>query len=918
LSRTLAHIAIAAIIAIPLSSGYSVAGPPGSQTAPKPPGNAIDDEPDDRLSPEDERLTRSLTDRGMPELVDELLSSHPPAHRVYIARAYAYAAVKEERDAATRERFFRTAQHEYRRALALEKDRAWLRGLRRRFNIVQWRIELADMILRHWIAPDLDRYEITSGLDYDRGRLTKFLREASALYRADETRLDEFLVGLRTEEERYLLLGLGDEVVKLREHRRLNCAWADLYLAMAGDTDAAERKQLLEGALGAFDTISRSTKAAAAKYNALLGAGIALRESDRGSEAESAFDRVLESTANAAVAARAKYEKARLLLKQDRFDDARREIDALAGISTDKLGADEQGAVFYIRLAPLIHAYSFALEAKSGRGGPVRKEKAQQQAVAALNRIAEQGGIWPEIVRAYLDMLAGTKRNLPELTSTELHLAAARLMTEKDYAQAIEAWRALLARSEAKALHAEARFNLGVCLFQTQDLRAAAEAFVQVAREEDRGELLEKSAEYAYRCWRQIAQTSRTGEDYRRLAEAAELLTKKAPGNEMADEAAWVAALARQEAGEFDSAAAAYAAIPPASPHYWEARRNAVRCRQRQYESLPGDASSRRRGQLAQGAASAWLKLAEDLQAAVAADPRVGRPADPNDNGGGELPGVGGKKERGQWIADARLAAATIYSADDVRMYQEGLAVLKDAPLTGRVVALRIQCHRGLGDRETARRVLDEYLAQASGSDIGPALIGLAAEMETDIERLRESGRHDEAARLAESSLPTISQLLEWIQGQPEHKQHVPVVRYSLAKALIQARHGDEAKSLLDQLMADDPANGSYVRSAALLYEDLAPAAGADRDAVLDKAEALWSRLLADQTLRQRAPAEYWAARYYWLRHQLRHGRAEEVAKGIDTERAFFPDLGGPPWQTRLRELAEQARAAPLEGKPKP
>jgi hypothetical protein len=67
---------------------------------------------------------------------------------------------------------------------------------------------------------------------------------------------------------------------------------------------------------------------------------------------------------------------------------------------------------------------------------------------------------------------------------------------------------------------------------------------------------------------------------------------------------------------------------------------------------------------------------------------------------------------------------------------------------------------------------------------------------------------------------------------------------------------------------------------------------------------------LKDASLRDRSPGEYWEARYRWLKHQLRHeGRAAEVLRGIESEKAWHPDLGGPPWQARLLALADQARA---------
>jgi hypothetical protein len=142
---------------------------------------------------------------------------------------------------------------------------------------------------------------------------------------------------------------------------------------------------------------------------------------------------------------------------------------------------------------------------------------------------------------------------------------------------------------------------------------------------------------------------------------------------------------------------------------------------------------------------------------------------------------------------------------------------------------------------------------------------------------------------------------------------------------LAQAGRPQEAIAQIDGLMADNPAEGEYIRTAARLYEDLgrgvgaatsAPADGARaaRDSALDKAESLWAKLLEDQTLRDRAPEAYWEARYRWLEHQLRHGHAAEVVKGIEAEQAWYPELGGAPWQAKLLDLAQRAQEAQTNG----
>ncbi|HWL93182.1 MAG TPA: hypothetical protein VNT79_06580, partial [Phycisphaerae bacterium] len=255
------------------------------------PASALEDEPDDRLSPDQRRLVGGLIQRGMPELVEELLSGAPTMHRVYIARAYSKAAV-DETSPEQREELYGRAAEEYRRAISLSRDAAWLRGEKRRFDVSHWRVELGEMILRFWIARDLDQFEITSGLEYDAERLRARLEEARECYRLAGKTLEDLDVGLRTEEERYLLMGIAEQIPALLDQQRFNLAWTELYLGTIAPLRSPERR-LLDEALVAFDTYSRIAPDEERKYQALLGAGIALRETGRHDESIAALERVI-------------------------------------------------------------------------------------------------------------------------------------------------------------------------------------------------------------------------------------------------------------------------------------------------------------------------------------------------------------------------------------------------------------------------------------------------------------------------------------------------------------------------------------------------------------------------------------------------------------------------------------------------
>jgi tetratricopeptide (TPR) repeat protein len=923
--------------------------------------------------PSEDRLPRKLEQRlqefvaqGKPDEAAALLADKPRMYRVFIARAHAQAAAQTQ-DPEAREHHLAKAVEEYRDILALQADAKWFRGEKRRFEVAQWHVEMGDLILRRWIAPDMDRYEITSGLDFDRARVTRRLQEAQTAYAAAGELLDDLMIGMRTEEERYLLMGLAGKIVPLQEQQQLNGAWASLYLGLTAAPETEGRKGLFTTALNAFDAVGRVAKEPDRKYNALLGAGIALSHIKHYAEADAAFDRIIRSTAPLPLTARARFERARSLIEAHRFDEARDELDALAAITEPEPGSEYAGALFYIRLAPLIRAYTYCRELETNRGGSAKERKAvQDQAYAAFAKITEQGGIWPEIVQVYLDTFGKQKRELTDLTDVELRAKVERLMAGKEYGEAIPILKIILDRASMKEYHAEAGFNLGVCYFQAQDLRGAAEAFLGVARSKPAADVGEKATEHAYRCWRQLAHASDKPEDYLQLAAAGELLAGQFPQHRLATEAAWVAALARQEGGDYTAALTAYGRVPQTSGNYWAARRNIARCRQAIYDGMSSTASAPRRRRAAEEAANAWAAVADELAAALKAQsdkpapaskesrPKKGASSRPAKTMNSHLspvgiPGFSSLAEVEEWITDARLAAAALFAGDEIRGFNDGLRVLADLPLTGRVLALRIRCYRGLGDLKAANLVLEGFIRQsgdAAGSaepssqpgenqtgeavageptSVLAALVGLAAEMEKEVTRLKKIGRDVEATHMAADAVETIRQLLDWIQKQPEYKKHVPTVRYSLVKALAQAGCPQEAMTQLEELMRESPSEGEYIRTAARLQEDIARGAGeatsapagagrASRDAALDKAEALWAKLLEDQTLRDRAPDAYWEARYHWLEHQLRHGHAAEVVKGIEAEQAWYPDLGGAPWQTKLLDLAKQAQATDAGG----
>lgn len=835
-------------------------------------------ENDDRPSLKDLKQINELTERHDPAAVEAFVASRPLMQHVYAARAYGRAGL-DSKDPAERGRYCKKAVSLYLRVIALRDDPKWFNGESRRLDVAEWHTELADLYLRYRSLPDLDRFEITSGLDFDRQRLEESLRDALEQYARAKTLLDELQVTMRTDEEKIMLLGLSDEIESLARRRDLSAAWAGVFLAGILEKNQGERVRLLRDAVGTFDAVAGASKDPAMKYNSLIGSGVALRETGRQDEAIAAFDKVIASTAQPQSIHRAHFEKARCLMASGRYDAARKELDTVA--KSVRAGKGEP-ADFYGRIAPIIRAYSFLLQSKTRPAASPESQRLFDQAKDAFQRVAEQGKEYEEIAGVYLKSAGGENSDPAHMSEGELRRAARTAMGEKKFDDAI----GFLERLKAPRV-VEDQFDLAVCLAQTGKTRQAADSFTAIATSGGSGEFSERAAEYAYRCRRDLAAQTKSKSDYSALALSARALYERFPKNSLARESRWVSALAHQEAGEWEAAIRTYASIESDSEHYWSARRNQARCMLLRFDELPASVPPNDRLKAARETAAALMTYATDVEAAK-------------------------RPDAGNSPRQARLDAASILARDDIRQYAEALPILKQLSADSSVLGLRIKCYRGIGDMEAARSSLLELLKSGDDTTASSAIRSVVADTVAGVAKLRSSGKPAEARKAAIAGISTLEEALQWAGESAGRHDVARALRQSLADLLRQAGRLDEASEQLDKLMTEDPANGQILLMAARIVEEQAEAAKeSEKAALADRAEALWARLLEDSKLRDNAPSVYWEARYRWLRHQLRRGRSAEVVRAIDTERAWYPELGGPPWQGMLLDLVDKARTQP-------
>jgi tetratricopeptide (TPR) repeat protein len=846
-------------------------------------GNALEDAEAGEIFGESAILVDAFTRRAMPELVESLLHDHPPACRIHIARANA-AAASGAKDSVERALFMDRASNEYQKLIKNENSSAWMDDDRRKFLITQARFEWAGLILRCAAAEDLDQYEMTSGLQFERERLTQQLRQAVDLFSQARIALDAMEIGLRTQEERYLLLGLTEKIIQLAAQCRLDSAWAETYLAMASPPQTPDRVGLLLSALSKFDKAAESTRDTAMRNNALIGAGIALRENGQLREAQAAFTRVIDSTASIGIVARARYELARALLSGKQFDDARKELDSLGRIAPERFKGVDAGGRFYLRLAPVVHAFISITEVRQSRESPAR-DALSHQAMSELDEIARKNPSWLPIIRVYLSQLSGDSRDYEKMSQMQLSLAVQDLMRGEKYAQAISPLEMLLKKPSPQDSRDKARFNLAVCYFQTGQLRPAGELFLLAAESESR-EVSRPCAEYALRVWSRRAAESKSVDDYHKLAAAGELLVRRFPDHAESGDARWMAALARQEAGDLSEAVLAYQQISRKSPHWQDALRNSAICLQMILERMPADAD---RKPAARRAADAWLRAAE------------GSPDKSSDQ----------KRWR-----EARLAATTLLVSSTLQDYESALTALEPLADNPDAMLLKFRCLRGLGRIDDARQTLRKYLDTLTDSSNDSTLLHLTGQIQQEIDQLKHAGRDTQMRQAAADGVLVMEQLLEWLPGRTQYADYLPAVRIALIETMRAAGRDKDAAQRVEQYLAKDPGNGNLLYLAASIAQQQSDNDPSGNKDAADRAERLWSKLLQDQSLREQRPAMYWEARYYWLRYQLQHGRGQEVVRGIATEEAWYPDLGGPPWQTRLLELADEARGAPEKPTP--
>jgi len=844
----------------------------------------------------DAALAARLMAKGMPELLEEALEGRPGVTRVLVARAYAAASRLAGRAGPQREGDLKRAEDHYRAALEAATDPAWLAEPRQRFAALRWKVELAELIIHERCAAELGRFDALRDRQPASPEFARMLDTAITECIEAEAGLGEFIDLRRRDPDAVAALGLDEALHEASRAASLSMAWALTYRAAIAPSDDPRRSARFGEALRRFEGLTRTGRRTDERMRASIGAAVTFRHSGRADEAVKLLDGLLarERSSDArdpcppALLARARYERARAasaLRRPESEEQSRRTATA---------------------------------------AGPRSLPDASPAGERAINRVGRR----PWTANAASPGTANAREGTPPLSrplhagiARETHkdrkVVAERLLAERKFEEAATAFRAILDRpSPGDAADREAlRFNLAICLSHGPDPRGAVEIFLQLAERSADADIARRAAEQALAAARGAALRGGQPQDFDELARVCGSLSGR--GRTAAnEEIAWTCAWALERAGRPAQAAEAYGRVPESSPRGWAARYNAIRCRHqslvREPERLEPDQVLTQLSAIVRD----WDRLSEELGRQAALD-----------------------GTRHDDLMDLRhlslLGSAELLAGQGLRRPSEALRRLEALDqrrltdsLLERVSLLRIACLADLGNAGGLAAAVTAYAGGSRDGESIDALRWVAGRVETEVQRLvaadpllppvvqggaegseRETGRTAEVRRLASAGVPVMHRVAARLSGDPARAAEAAAARFGVARMLLYAGQAVEARALFEELTQADPANSAYRRCLRQCDEQLARASGAT-EADRRRAERAWAQTLADPRLRDHAPEQYWEARYHWLRWQFDAGRRAEVARGIEAERAWFPDLGGPPWRERLLALIRECGAS--------
>jgi len=798
-----------------------------------------------------------------------------------------------------------------------------------RFQLIQARLALANMIFQHWLTNDLNLLEMTQRHGGNRERATKLLGLATDAYAATIEDCESWLTNLAMlpggDYSRFTNLGKRRRVRDASKQARYFNAWAQYYYGWLLPEDyqppegRRNRKEILADAITAFMPYADSERDTNAnKWYARLGIGMAYRELGEQEKALQQMAMVNPPPLQAQapgdqswkpdVRIRTAYEKAVTYLRTDRFEDARKTIEEIRKAYGDGLKQN-----LYGQTLPIVEAVSYVKEAdKKGQ------ESLRTRGVDILKGLHGRPNPWPMVVQWVMSGVLGEAADVKKapfqlwIEANDLLARAQQTENAKQMKEAADLFKAYAEKvGPEDEKYPAALYSRAAALLQLGNKPEAARLFREVADKFPDYRYAEASAGYAVGVRGQIYENAKTEENRQAYEDALAWFVKK--WLETDPEQQYYYALVQYRGEKYLEAADAFARVPKTATHYPDSRYWVALCRLEHFRDKV--LASKDKQLILSGARDVAKRLIDYAKYAFEAQ-KAGLPDDK-------------KRQLLQWARFAYINAADVYLYQEVGLPADALPILEETEkrfelskdLRGRVLKLKIDAYQKLGKLDEARRVLEEFLAVAQPQDVGPVLRGLFGAMTDDVRELIQRGKKKLAATKVEQAKTLGGRFVEWLQNSnlPQKEVEIENARYDLAELYLAVGDYEQALRIYQEIAGPKPEDvepgqplpEDAIYGMARAHEGLGNQASGPDEAKphYERALELWRVL---QKVADLEPQDRWEREYRLLYCKFKLGQKDQVKKAVNALEIMSDEpLGGtdPTLQKKFRELAAKVGA---------
>jgi len=800
-----------------------------------------------------------------------------------------------------------------------------------RFEVIQARLALANMIFQQWLTTDLNLLEMTQRHGGNRERAIKLLSLATDAYAATVEDCESWLTNLSMlpadDYSRFTNLGNRRKVRDASKQARYFNAWAQYYYGWLLPEDykppkgRRNRKEILGDAIIAFMPYADSDRDSNAnKWYARLGIGMAYRELG---EHEKALQQIAMVTPppvqeqarhdqswKANVRIRTAYEKALTYVGMGRFEEARKTIDEARkqfGEAIDK--------TLYGQALPIIEAISYVKEADKKN-----RQDLRTRGVDILKALHERSNPWPMVVQWVMSGVLGEAADVKKapfqlwIEANDLMDKAQQTKNAKQMKEAADLFKAYAEKVGPKDdRYPAALYSRAAALLQVGAKAEAAGLFREVADKFPQYRYAQASAGYAVGVRGQIYEKAKTEVNRQAYEDALAWFVSNWLQSDPEQQYYYALVLYRGE--KYLKAADAFAHVPKKAEHYPDSRYWAVVCRLEHFRNKV--LASRDKQLILSGARDVAKRLVDYTKYAFEAQKA-------------DLPDEK-KQQLLEWAQFAYINAADVYLYQEVSLPADALPILQDMQkrfelskdMRGRVLKLTIDAQQKLGNLDEARRVLDQFLAVAQPQDVGPVLRGLFGAMTDDVRELIKRGKKKLAATKVEQAKTLGGRFLEWLEGSNLSKKEIEIeienTRYDLAELYLAVEDYQQALQIYQEIAGPRPEDvkpgealpEDAIYGMARAHEGLGDGAAGPDEAKphYQRSLELW-RILRDVANLQ--PQDRWERDYHLFHCKVQLGQREEVKKALKALQIMSDEpLGGtdPGLQKKFRELAAKVGA---------